>query len=133
MDPEVRQQYGIICSAFGIFLNVLLFAAKLIGALITNSVAILADAFNNLSDAASSFVSVLGFKLSGKKPDADHPFGHGRLEYISGLIVSFLILFMGIELFKSSVESIIHPEAVEGGTFSTDSYTHLTLPTICSV
>ena len=118
MDPEVRQQYGIICSAFGIFLNVLLFAAKLIGALITNSVAILADAFNNLSDAASSFVSVLGFKLSGKKPDADHPFGHGRLEYISGLIVSFLILFMGIELFKSSVESIIHPEAVEGGTFS---------------
>lgn len=118
MDPNVRQQYGILCSAFGIFLNVLLFAAKLVGALFTNSVAILADAFNNLSDAASSVVSILGFKLSGKKPDADHPFGHGRLEYISGLIVSFLILFMGIELFKSSVESIIHPKAVEGGIFS---------------
>lgn len=118
MNPIVRQQYGILCSAFGIFLNLLLFAAKLTGALITNSVAILADAFNNLSDAASSLVSVIGFKLSGKKPDADHPFGHGRLEYISGLIVSFLILFMGIELVKSSVVSIIHPERVDGGIFS---------------
>lgn len=118
MDTKVREQYGILCSAFGIFLNVMLFAAKLSGALLTNSVAFLADAFNNLSDAASSLVSVIGFKLSGKKPDADHPFGHGRLEYISGLIVSFLILLMGIELFKSSVRAIVHPEKVEGSIFS---------------
>ena len=93
MNQDVRQKYGILCSSFGIFLNMLLSAAKLTGALISHSVGMLADAFNNLSDAASSFVSVLGFKLSGKKPDADHPFGHGRIEYISGLIVSFLILF----------------------------------------
>ena len=118
MDTKVREQYGILCSAFGIFLNVMLFAAKLSGALLTNSVAFLADAFNNLSDAASSLVSVIGFKLSGKKPDADHPFGHGRIEYISGLIVSFLILLMGIELFKSSVRAIVHPEKVEGSIFS---------------
>ena len=118
MDTKVREQYGVLCSAFGIFLNVMLFAAKLSGALLTNSVAFLADAFNNLSDAASSLVSVIGFKLSGKKPDADHPFGHGRLEYISGLIVSFLILLMGIELFKSSVRAIVHPEKVEGSIFS---------------
>lgn len=118
MNPIVRQQYGILCSAFGIFLNLLLFAAKLLGALLTNSVAFLADAFNNLSDAASSLVSVIGFKLSGKKPDADHPFGHGRLEYISGLIVSFLILLMGFELFKSSVQAILHPEKIVGSIFS---------------
>lgn len=118
MNPDVRQKYGILCSSFGIFLNMLLFAAKLTGALISHSVAMLADAFNNLSDAASSFVSVLGFKLSGKKPDADHPFGHGRIEYISGLIVSFLILFMGIELFRSSVGSILHPKKIDGGIIS---------------
>ena len=118
MNPDVRQKYGILCSSFGIFLNMLLFAAKLAGALISHSVAMLADAFNNLSDAASSFVSVLGFKLSGKKPDADHPFGHGRIEYISGFIVSFLILFMGIELFKSSVGSILHPKKIDGGIIS---------------
>lgn len=116
--PKVREQYGILCSAFGIFLNVLLFVAKLTGAAITHSVAVLADALNNLSDAASSVVSVIGFKLSGKKPDADHPFGHGRLEYISGLIVSFLILLMGIELFKSSIGAIRSPAKTEGGTFS---------------
>ncbi|MEE1181497.1 MAG: cation diffusion facilitator family transporter, partial [Treponema sp.] len=116
--PEVREQYGVLCSAFGIFLNVLLFVAKLTGAAITHSVAVLADALNNLSDAASSVVSVIGFKLSGKKPDADHPFGHGRLEYISGLIVSFLILLMGIELFKSSIGAIRSPAKTEGGIFS---------------
>lgn len=117
-NPQVRTAYGILCSVFGIFLNILLFAAKLIGAIVSNSVAILADAFNNLSDAGSSIVSVISFKMSGKKPDADHPFGHGRIEYISGLIVSFLILFMGIELFRSSIDSIIHPKKVEGGIFS---------------
>ena len=84
-DAEVRGKYGILCSSFGIFLNILLFAAKLIGGILASSVAMMADAFNNLSDAASSFISVLGFKMAGKKPDKDHPFGHGRLEYISGL------------------------------------------------
>lgn len=118
MNPDVRQKYGVICSAFGIFLNILLFLAKLTGAVLSNSVAMFADAFNNLGDAASSFVSVLGFKLAGKKPDADHPFGHGRLEYIAGFIVSFLILFMGIELFRSSVDSILHPKKIEGGIIS---------------
>ena len=117
-DAEVRGKYGILCSSFGIFLNILLFAAKLIGGILASSVAMMADAFNNLSDAASSFISVLGFKMAGKKPDKDHPFGHGRLEYISGLIVSFLILLMGFELFTSSIQSIRNPKTVDGGLFS---------------
>lgn len=114
-DPDVRRKYGILCSSLGIFLNVMLFAAKLAGSVLSGSIAMLADAFNNLSDAASSFISVLGFKLSGKKPDLDHPFGHGRIEYVAGLIVSFLILFMGLELFRSSIKSILHPAPVEKG------------------
>lgn len=114
-DTTVRGKYGILCSSFGIFLNILLFAAKLTGGIIASSVAMMADAFNNLSDAASSFISVLGFKLAGKKPDKDHPFGHGRLEYVAGLIVSFLILLMGFELFTSSIESIKNPKTVESG------------------
>ena len=118
MDEKVRRHYGILCSTFGIFLNILLFVSKLIGAMVTKSVAIFADSFNNLSDAASSFVSVLGFKLAGKKPDEELPFGHGRIEYISGLIVSFLILLMGIELFKTSIESIMSQKKIEYSLFS---------------
>lgn len=114
-DATVRRKYGVLCSTFGIILNILLFAAKFLGGLISSSVAMMADAFNNLSDAASSFISVLGFKLSGKKPDRDHPFGHGRIEYIAGLIVSFLIMLMGFELFTSSIESIRNPSKIEGG------------------
>lgn len=114
-DATVRRKYGVLCSTFGIFLNILLFTAKFLGGLISSSVAMMADAFNNLSDAASSFISVLGFKLSGKKPDRDHPFGHGRIEYIAGLIVSFLIMLMGFELFTSSIESIRNPSKIEGG------------------
>lgn len=116
-DTKVRQQYGILCSVVGIFFNIFLFIVKLLGAILTHSVAIFADAFNNLSDAASSFVSVLGFKLSGKEPDADHPFGHGRLEYIAGLIISFLIILMGFELFKSSIKAILHPVKIQSGVF----------------
>lgn len=112
-DPRVRQQYGILCGAVGIVLNVLLFAGKLLAGLLSNSMAITADAFNNLSDAGSSVVTLVGFKMAGQKPDPDHPFGHGRIEYISGLIVAFLILLMGLELFKSSVEKIFHPEPVD--------------------
>ncbi len=117
-DKTVRSQYGVLCGGFGIFLNILLFAAKFVAGTIATSVAMVADAFNNLSDAASSLVQILGFKLASKKPDPDHPFGHGRLEYISGLIISALILLMGIELLKSSVDSLIHPEPVQGGLLS---------------
>ena len=113
-DSKVRTQYGIICGAFGIFLNVLLFIAKYVFGTIAASVSMVADAFNNLSDAASSLVSILGFKLACKKPDPEHPFGHGRIEYIAGLIVSFLILHMGYRFNKKcnssgkkSVEFII--------------------------
>lgn len=115
---EQREAYGIKCGIIGICLNVLLFAGKLIAGIFSRSVAVIADAFNNLSDAAASVVTVAGFKLSGKKPDADHPFGHGRMEYIAGLIVSFLILMVGLELLKSSVESILHPEKPDSSIFT---------------
>ena len=108
-DPRVRRAYGQLCGFVGIGLNILLFAGKLFAGTLSGSVAITADAFNNLSDAGSSVVTLLGFRLAGKKPDPQHPFGHGRLEYVSGLIVAGLILLMGVELAKSSVEKILHP------------------------
>lgn len=114
-DPAVRTRYGLLCSALGIALNVLLFAGKYIAGVLSGSVAIAADAVNNLSDAGSSLISLLGFRLASKKPDPDHPFGHGRIEYISGLAVSVLIILMGVELARSSVEKIIHPEAITPG------------------
>ena len=110
---QLRTAYGILCGAVGIGLNLLLFLGKFFAGTLSGSVAITADAFNNLSDAGASIVTLLGFKLAGQKPDPEHPFGHGRLEYISGLIVSMVILLMGIELAKSAVEKILHPEAVE--------------------
>lgn len=109
-DPAVRQAYGILCGAAGIFLNLCLFTGKFMAGTISNSIAITADAFNNLSDAGSSVITLIGFKMAGQKPDPHHPFGHGRIEYISGLLVSVIILLMGVELLKSSVEKIIHPE-----------------------
>ena len=114
-DGAVRRAWGALCGFVGIGLNLLLFAGKLVAGSISGSIAITADAFNNLSDAGSSVVTLLGFRLAGKKPDAGHPFGHGRMEYISGLVVAGLILVMGAELAKSSVDKILHPEAV---TFS---------------
>ena len=114
-NPSVRGAYGILCSIVGIVLNLLLFAGKYLAGSLSGSLAIMADAFNNLSDAASSFVTLIGFRFAGRGPDTDHPFGHGRYEYISGLVVSFLILLMGIELGQSSIEKILHPEAMEGG------------------
>lgn len=110
--PEVRQKYGLLCGTVGGCLNVLLFAGKALAGILSGSVAITADAFNNLSDAGSSVVSMLGFKLAGQKPDSDHPFGHGRMEYISGLVVAMLIVLMGVELLKSSVEKIRNPEEI---------------------
>lgn len=112
-DSEVRRQYGILCSVFGIILNVVLFGLKYFAGLVSGSVAITADAFNNLSDAGSSLITVIGFKFAGMKPDTEHPFGHGRFEYISGLAVSIAILMMGFELGRSSIEKIIHPEPVD--------------------
>ena len=112
-DAAVRRAYGVLCGAVGIVINLLLFALKLFAGTLAGSVAVTADAFNNLSDAGASIVTLLGFRLAGQKPDPEHPFGHGRLEYISGLIVSMVILLMGIELAKSAVEKILHPEAVE--------------------
>ena len=112
-DPAVRLAYGRLCGLVGIGLNLLLFGGKLFAGTVSGSVAVTADAFNNLSDAGSSVVTLLGFQLAGKKPDPQHPFGHGRIEYISGLVVSGLILLMGVELGKSSVEKILHPEAVD--------------------
>ena len=105
-----REAYGVLCGIAGILWNLLLFAGKITAGLISSSIAIVADAFNNLSDAASSVITLIGFRLAGQKPDPNHPFGHGRIEYISGLIVSMIILLMGLELFKSSVEKILHPE-----------------------
>ena len=109
-DPAVRAAYGILCGAVGIFLNVLLFAGKFFAGTLSGSIAITADAFNNLSDAGSSVITLLGFRLGGQKPDPEHPFGHGRFEYISSLIVSFIILIVGFELLKTSADKVIHPD-----------------------
>ena len=111
--PAVRSAYGVLTGAVGILLNLLLFAGKLIAGGIARSVAVTADAFNNLSDAGSSIISMIGFKLAAQKPDTEHPFGHGRFEYIAGLLVSAAIILMGFELLKSSIEKIIHPEPIE--------------------
>ena len=114
-DPGVRRAYGVLCGSVGIGWNLLLFLGKLLAGLYAGSIAVTADAFNNLSDAGSSIVTLLGFRLAGRKPDTEHPFGHGRMEYLSGLVVAGLILLMGVELAKSSLEKILHPEAVRFG------------------
>lgn len=111
-DQAVRRAYGVLCGCVGIALNILLFAGKLLAGILSRSIAITADAVNNLSDAGSSVVTLLGFKLAAQAPDRDHPFGHGRLEYVSGLVVSMVIVLMGAELGKTSVGKILHPEPV---------------------
>ena len=109
-NPKVREQYGQLSGIVGIVLNLCLFAGKLTAGLLSGAISILADAFNNLSDAGSSIITLIGFRLSSQKPDPEHPFGHGRIEYISGLIVSMLIILMGFELLKTSVGKILHPD-----------------------
>lgn len=111
-SPSVRKAYGVLCGAVGILLNICLFAGKFFAGLFSNSIAITADALNNLSDAGSSLITLIGFQMAGQKPDIHHPFGHGRIEYLSGLLVSIAIIFMGFELVKSSVTKILHPEAI---------------------
>ena len=111
-SPTVRHAYGVLCSVMGICFNILLFTLKLFAGFISNSIAIMADAVNNLSDAGSSIITLIGFKLAAQKPDSDHPFGHGRMEYLSGLFVAIIIMFMGIELMQSSLQKILHPEAL---------------------
>ncbi len=117
-DARVRQAYGMLCGGAGIFFNALLFVCKFLAGQISGSIAITADAFNNLSDAGSSVITLVGFKMAGQKPDSHHPFGHGRIEYIAGLLVSVIILLMGAELFKSSVDKILHPMPVRAGNMA---------------
>ncbi len=111
-DPKVRSAYGKLAGIVGIVCNVLLFAGKLIAGLISGAVSVTADAVNNLSDASSSLVTLLGFKLAERPADDEHPYGHARIEYLSGLGVAALILLIGVELAKSSFDKILHPEAV---------------------
>lgn len=129
-DKNVRTSYGVLSSITGIVLNLILAAAKYIAGIISGSISITADAINNLSDAGSSIVSFFGVKISAKPPDKDHPYGHGRVEYISAFIVSFFVLFMGVELFKDSVDKIIHPEPV---TFSFLSLAILVISILCKL
>jgi cation diffusion facilitator family transporter len=113
ITKQVRKAYGSLCSVVGICLNILLFGIKYFAGTISGSIAITADAFNNLSDAGSSFITLVGFWYAGKKPDLEHPFGHGRFEYVSGFVVSMAILLMGAELAKSSIDKILHPQQID--------------------
>ena len=109
-SPLVRQRYGILCGILGIVLNAALFLGKFLAGIFSNSIAITADAFNNLSDAGSSFITLIGFKIAAQEPDPHHPFGHGRMEYLSGLMVAGAILIMAYELITSSLQKIRYPE-----------------------
>lgn len=129
-DKKVRTSYGVLSSITGIVLNLILAGAKYAAGVISGSISITADAINNLSDAGSSIVSFFGVKISAKPPDKDHPYGHGRVEYISAFIVSFFVLFMGVELFKDSVDKIIHPEPVK---FSFLSLAILVISILCKL
>lgn len=111
-DPKVRQKYGTLSGAVGVFFNCLLFAGKFLVSLITASISIRADAFNNLSDAASSIITMIGLHKAGKQADEEHPYGHGRYEYLTGLIISAIILIMGWDLLKESFTGILHPSDI---------------------
>lgn len=117
-SPEVRVRYGVTAGIIGLLINLLLFGLKLTVGLISGSVTIIADAVNNLSDAGSSVVTLIGFRLAGKPADKEHPFGHARYEYITALIVSFVVLAIGLMLGKSSVEKILSPEEVTADIYT---------------
>ncbi len=112
-DANVRRAYGILCSLVGVGLNILLFAFKYIAGVVSGSIAITADAFNNLTDAGSSVITLLGFRLAAARPDAEHPFGHGRIEYLSGVAVAVVIIVVGVELARSSIEKILTPTPMD--------------------
>jgi len=111
-NEKVRESYGVLAGVLGIICNFILFVVKLVIGTIMNSIAITSDAMNNLSDMGSSVISIVSSKMSNQKPDKDHPFGHGRIEYVASLIVSFIIILVGFELLKSSIDKIINPEAI---------------------
>lgn len=111
-SERVRNSYGFLAGLTGTLVNLLLFSIKLITGTLVGSIAVTADAFNNLSDAASSLITIVGFKLSSRPADKEHPFGHGRIEYIAGMIVSFMVLIVGYQFIKTSFERIVHPSAV---------------------
>ncbi len=112
-NEDVRNKYGYLAGIVGIIANLMLFIVKLSVGLITSSISIMADAFNNLSDMASSVITIVGFKLASIPPDKEHPFGHGRLEYISALIVAFMVMMVGFQFIKSSIDRVINPVAVK--------------------
>ncbi len=114
-NPATRRAYGLLCGALGICLNLVLFFGKFFAGVLSSSLAIMADAFNNLSDAASSLVTLLGFKLAAAEPDKEHPFGHGRIEYLSGMAVSIFILLMGFEIGRTAIGKVLHPAPVTFG------------------
>lgn len=111
-DPKVRNKYGALGGIVGIIINLILFLIKFFVGMLVGSIAISADAFNNLSDAASSVITIIGFKMANKPPDAEHPFGHGRIEYLSALIVAFLVMLVGVQFVKSSIERILNPTTI---------------------
>ena len=117
-DPAVRQAYGSLCGAMGILLNLLLFGGKYLAGVLAGSVAVMADAFNNLADAGSSIVTLLGMRLAGMKPDPDHPFGHGRIEYITGVAVSIMIIVVGFELGQDSINQVKNPQPLDASLLS---------------
>ena len=111
-DPKIRQKYGILSGGVGIACNLVLFLAKILAGIASGAISIIADAFNNLSDAGSSIITLVGFRMAGKPADRDHPFGHGRIEYLSGLMISVIILVVGAELLKSSAKKIFYPDEI---------------------
>ena len=111
-NPDVRENYGVLVSGVGVLLNALLFIIKLAIGFIINSVSVMADSFNNLSDATSSIISLIGFKMANKPPDKEHPFGHGRTESITAFIISIIILLLGFEFLKTSIDKIFNPVSV---------------------
>lgn len=112
-SPETRESYGTLSSIVGVVCNIILFIVKYIMGTIANSISIVSDAFNNLSDSASCIITLFGYKMAAKPADKDHPFGHGRMEYLTSLIISAIIALMGFELFKTSVSKLLHPEDVK--------------------
>ena len=117
-NPDVRKDYGTLSGGVGIVCNILLFVFKVITGIVSSSISVIADAFNNLSDAASSIITIIGFKLADKPADNEHPYGHGRYEYLSGLLIAFLIVMTAVELLKSSVDNIFSSSDVEFSAFS---------------